>query len=279
MKKIKATYEQLEWLYAPREEYYDYDGIKRYLGLFFPFKREWETDERFPLVVFVPGAMWRRQELYNDVPKFTKLAERGVALATVMVRESEIAPFPAQMYDMHRAVTWLMENAERFHIDTNRIFLAGNSSGGHIALMTAFTKAHNLYWPEDAKPYEIKGVIGQSSSSDIGICLKDPWPSDWGKRPSASLLGVETDEEILSLEASVSCRTYVTEDVKLPPVLLFHHGNDPIVSADCSRTLSAKLEACGQSVEYYELDGADHCGNGMWSDEVLDITMQFIQSH
>lgn len=117
-----------------------------------------------------------------------------------MVRESEIAPFPAQMFDMHRAITWLMDNAEKFHIDTSRIFLAGNSSGGHIALMTAFTKAHNLYWPKDAKPYDIKGVIGQSASSDIGICLKDPWPADWGKRPSASLLGVEKDEEISALE-------------------------------------------------------------------------------
>ena len=104
MKKIKATYEQLEWLYAPREEYYDYDGNKRYLGLFFPFKREWETDERFPLVVFVPGAMWRRQELYNDVPKFTKLAESREPSVNLMSIPSDLLMIPFFPSGSRRAV-------------------------------------------------------------------------------------------------------------------------------------------------------------------------------
>lgn len=281
-KKIKVDYAKPEWLFAPYQEYYDYDGVKRSLTLLFPFNRKWlegKPDEKYPLIVYVPGAAWHRQEMYNDTPKFAKVAERGAVFAAVQVRESDIATFPAQIYDIHHAVSYLIDIAEQFHIDTNRIYLAGNSSGGHLALITAFTKAQGLHIPEDAKTYEIKGVIGISASSEIDVCLRDPLPLFFEKRPTACLLGVETEEECFAVASKASCTTYVSSDVKLPPVLLFHHDGDPIVNVECSRVLSEKLEACGQSVDYYELEGIGHCDNGMWEKDVIDITMKFIEEH
>ena len=54
-------------------------------------------------------------------------------------------PFPAQAEDVCNALEFIPSIAENFHIDTDKIFIMGNSSGGHIAMMSALFNAHKLY--------------------------------------------------------------------------------------------------------------------------------------
>ncbi len=276
---MQLQYDTTEWLYAPGITYHQYDDVSRELSLIFPYRAEWETDERFPLVVYIPGAAWHRQELYNDVPKYIRLAQEGNVFAIVQVRESDIAPFPAQLEDIHRAVAWLVEHAEQFHIHTHQIFLAGNSSGGHLALLAAFTKAHGKYISNDLSDYQIAGIIGQAASSDIKLCLNHAWPAEWGKRPTTCLMGAETDVECLEKADVAVCKNYVTSDVTLPPVLLFHFTGDPVVDSQMSHDLYEALNQTGHSAIYYELAGNAHGGNGMWANELVQIMAHFISQH
>lgn len=273
---LQFQYDATEWLYAPHIVYHQYGDLSRELGLILPYRAEWTSDERFPLVVYIPGAAWHRQELYNDVPKYTRLAERGCVFAIVQVRESDIAPFPAQVEDIHRAVAWLIAHAEQFHIHTDQIFLAGNSSGGHLALVTAFAKAHGKYRTEELPDYHVAGVIGQAAASDIRLCQNEPWPAERGKRPTTCLMGADTDEECLAKADVAVCKYYVTSDVPLPPVLLFHSADDPIVSSQMSRDLYESLTQAGHRATYYELAGNAHGGNTMWADEIVGIMEHFI---
>jgi acetyl esterase/lipase len=132
--KIKINCDDIEWLYAPDEEYFTYDDYKRHLQMIIPYRRIWENDEKYPLLLFIPGSAWKKQEMYNNIPQYEHLAEKGIVFAALQYRESDIAVFPAQIYDVHHAINYLVENSQRLHIDTDRIFIAGNSSGGHIAL-------------------------------------------------------------------------------------------------------------------------------------------------
>lgn len=275
-KTLSPQISDLEWLYAPGFVYHQYEEISRELGLIFPFRREWNMEERFPLVVYLPGAAWHRQELYNDVPKLTRLAEQGNVVAIVQVRESDLAPFPAQIEDIHRAAGWLTEHAEQFHIDTTRIFFAGHSSGGHLALISAFTKACNNFIPKDTPSYRIAGVIGLAASSDIRMCHSDPWPAQWGKRPTTCLMGAETDKECLERADMATCHTYVSSQTPLPPVLLMHYSNDPIVNSRMSLELYERLVSTGHRADYYQLEGAEHGGNGFWTEEIIQVMENFI---
>ena len=130
---LKVKNQDLEWLYSPDWEYYDYGNCKRHLQMLLPFKREWKQDEKFPIILMIPGSAWHKQELYNDIPKFTKLAERGFAIAVLEYRESDISKFPAQIEDVSNALDFIATKAEQFRFDINRIFIMGNSSGGHVA--------------------------------------------------------------------------------------------------------------------------------------------------
>ncbi len=271
MLEVNCT--DLEWLYSPDWEYYDYGNCKRHLQMLLPFKCEWKQDEKFPIILMIPGSAWHKQELYNDIPKFTKLAERGFAIAVLEYRESDIAKFPAQIEDVSNALEFIDTKAEQFHFDMSRIFIMGNSSGGHVAMMSVLFNAHGLCKPLP----NIRGVISVSGSTDILICAKEPLPSWMKVRPSTVLLGVDQIEGNEEIAEKASCAIYITEDVnRLPPVLLFHSDNDSVVSVENSRLLYNKLNNTNHEVYYYELEGNDaHCGVTFFDSKILNIIQEF----
>lgn len=270
--KLEVKKQDLEWLYSPDWEYYDYGNCKRHLQMLLPFKREWKQDEKFPIILMIPGSAWHKQELYNDIPKFTKLAERGFAIAVLEYRESDISKFPAQVEDVSNALDFIATKAEQFHFDMNRIFLMGNSSGGHVAMMSVLYSAHGLC---KTLP-NIRGVISESGSTDIMTCAKEPLPPWMKVRPSTVLLGIDQIEGNEEIAEKASCAMYITENVKLPPVLIFHSENDPVVSVENSRLLYDKLSNTHHEVNYYELERNDsHGGNDFFDSKILDIIKEF----
>ena len=265
----------MQILYSPNIEYHDYGNCKRHLQMLFPYKNNLGKDDKFPLILFIPGSAWHKQEMYNDIPQYAKLAELGFVVAAMEYRESDISPFPAQVEDVCNALNFIPGVAETFHIDRNRIFLMGNSSGGHVVMMAALFSARGM----SEKLPRLSGIILESASTDLLICSKNPLPSWMQVRPSAVLLGVEQIEENEELARKASCDMYITEDIELPPVLLLHSEFDPVVSVENSRVLYEKLVANGHEAVYYEMEGLDaHGGAVFYSDEVLGIVKMFCEN-
>ena len=279
--KIELECDDLERLYIPDVVYAEYSECKRHLQLIIPNRYEGTKQEKYPLILFIPGSAWYRQEVYNSIPSYSKLAERGIVTAILQYRESKIAHFPAQLQDTKAAIRFLITRAEEFHIDVNRIYVAGNSSGGHIALLTALTNAHEEFdtelYPEIS--FEIKGVIAESAPTDIMKCVATPIPSWFPEdfRPSFDLLGVKEIEENNELAKAASCEKYITKETKIPPILLFHGTEDRIVSVEQSRSLFELLTNFDKEVEYFELIGWDHDGPIFWTKEIIDIIDRFIK--
>lgn len=275
---IKVESQGLEWLYVPDVVYGKYGDTERKLQLLVPYRQEWKEDERYPLVMFIPGSAWYRQEMYNSIPALSRLAERGIVIAAVQYRESTIARYPAQVEDVEHAAMFLMSKAEAFHIDTDRMFLAGNSSGGHIALMTALRSANGIRDVGEFHAGLIKGVIAESAPTDMFLCAAEPisdfMPKDF--RPSKDLLGVDAVTEDQKLAHEAGCRMYIDKNTSLPPILLFHGVDDSQVNVKQSRYLYDLLTGAGKEVSYYEIEGAGHGGAVFWSDTVLNIISEFI---
>lgn len=270
--KITTKSNELQWLYSQNWEYYDYGYCKRHLQIIFPYKLEMKEDEKYPLILFIPGSAWHKQEMYNDIPQYATLAKRGFVVVAMEYRESDIAAFPAQIEDVYNALNFIPSIADNFHIDTSKIFLMGNSSGGHIAMMSVLFNAHGLC---NALP-KISGVICESSSTDLLICAKEKLPSWMKIRPSAALLGVDTIEGHEELAEKASCSMYISENIELPPILLIHSEYDPIVSVENSRTLYETLVTSHHNVFYYELEENDaHGGATYYDSAILDIIQKF----
>lgn len=193
-----VSLDTLEYLYVPDVAYVTYGETQRKMQLIIPYRPHWPDGETVPLIVFLPGSAWYRQEMYNCIPALAKLAERGFAVASVQYRESKIAPFPAQVEDVHRAIHYIAEQlAKLFHIDMARTFLMGNSSGGHIALLTALRQAAGIVDVSELLNFPICGVIAESAPSDLFLCAKEGVPANMPATfcPTADLLGVSCLQE------------------------------------------------------------------------------------
>lgn len=274
--KIAAGADEVQWLYSQDWKYCDYGNCQRHLQIIFPHKNGMRKEEKYPLILFIPGSAWHKQEMYNDIPQYAALARRGYVVAAMEYRESDIAPFPAQIEDVCNALKFIPSIAEMFHMDTEHIFLMGNSSGGHIAMMTVLFAEHGLC----EKVTKISGVILESASTDILICAKAPLAPWMQVRPSAVLLGVDKIEGNEELARKASCGRYITKDIELPAVLLLHSELDPVVSVENSRVLYDNLVTAGHEADYYELEGNDaHGGAAFYDSEVLNIIQKFCEEH
>lgn len=277
-----VSLDTLEYLYVPDVPYATYGEIQRKMQLIIPYRPQWPDGETVPLIVFLPGSAWYRQEMYNGIPALAKLAERGFAVASVQYRESKIAPFPAQVEDTQRAIYHIAANlAKPFHIDMARTFLMGNSSGGHIALLTALRQAAGIADAPELPNFPIRGVIAESAPSDLFRCAQEGvsagMPATF--RPTADLLGVANPKEHPDKLAEASAQTYICPGRDIPPILLLHGDSDAQVSVAHSRTLYERLTQNGFAADYVELIGVNHGGAPFWTGDVLQIIADFVHKH
>jgi acetyl esterase/lipase len=271
LKTLNVEKKDLEWLYVPDVEYCEYENCKRYLQLIIPYKRNWLDNKKYPLVLFIPGSAWHRQEMYNDIPTFSELAKRGFAIAVVQYRESELAIFPAQVIDVKKAIHFIYSIAEQFHIDTENIFLSGNSSGGHIALLTGLTASYRELDSDEKNniPCKVNGIISYCAPTDMYISN--------GDGPIEDLLGTDDVTKVPSLSKSASCATYISSERNIPPVLMFHGIEDELVSIENGRNFFEKLKQFDKEVEYYEIENEGHCCPTFWGKDILDIVERFLK--
>lgn len=271
LKRLDVEKKEIEWLYVPDVQYCEYESCKRVLQLIIPYKRDWTENKKYPLILFIPGSAWHRQEMYNNIPARSELAKRGFVIAEVQFRESELCIFPAQVIDVKKAIRFIYSIAEQFHIDTDNIFIGGDSSGGHIALLTGLTAAYGELDSDTNNEIscEVNGIISFSAPTDMSLSN--------GDGPIEDLLGTDKVANVPDLAKSASCTTYLSKERIIPPILMFHGMQDDIVSIENSRNLFEKLKQIDKEVEYYELEKEGHGGPSYWGNDVLDIVEKFVK--
>lgn len=279
--RLKVDSNQLEWLYAPDFVYAEYGECKRHLQLIVPYQPVW-NGEKYPLIIYIPGSAWYKQEMYNKIPILGQLARRGYVIAELEYRESTIAPFPAQVEDVKAAIRFLKSIAGDFHMDAENILLFGDSSGAHIALMTVLMdlKEDSNVKIIDGDVRQIKGIIDFSGPVNLIKVRKESLKPDMqkeGRMPVDSLLGVDDILNVPELAEAASCDTYISRQASIPPILIVHGTKDEVVSLSQSILLFEKLIKEKKEVYFYQLEDAGHGGAMFWCDEVLDIVDKFTQ--
>lgn len=90
-----------------------------------------------PVLVFFHGGRWTDgdKSMYPFVGK--AFADRGYVTVIADYRKYPQVRFPAFVHDGARAVAWVHEHIHRFGGDPEQIFIAGHSSGAHIASLLA----------------------------------------------------------------------------------------------------------------------------------------------
>ena len=216
-----------------------------------------EAGRPVPVVVYVHGGGWQRGSRRDPPPLldadfYDQIAAQGFAVAAIDYRLSGEARFPAPLEDVRAAVDWVRDNATSHGLDAGRVFLWGDSAGGHLALLAAMTGA------------KVAGVVAWFPVTDLAGLPSDVAAAGGAPDPGpdsreARLLGAPASS-IPDLARQASPVTHA--NAAAPPILLMHGTVDDMVPAAQSIRLAEALGRAGAAVELELVPGATHFWKG-----------------
>ena len=86
-----------------------------------------------PVLVYLHGGAWLRGSRLDVAYPAPAVTGRGAALVVPDFDNVSVVPLPAMIEQCREAVDWTVRNAASFGGDPDRVYLAGHSSGAHLA--------------------------------------------------------------------------------------------------------------------------------------------------
>lgn len=205
-------------------------------------------------------------------------------------RLSGEAGHPAGIIDCKTALRYLKANAGKYHIDADHIAVAGDSSGGHYALMLALTEGNsefeNLTRGNPEQSVHVNCVVAWYPATDLAETMRTVQDGEYtGFGAEFAWNNIEryigkkiTDVKEEALVAASPVQ-YVTQD--MPPLLLQHGDADSICPIDQSKRLYRKaVEIAGEEkVRLDVLDGAEHGDGAFETSENMERVGTFLDEY
>lgn len=116
-----------------------------------------------PTLVFIHGGAWTRNSRLDASFPAPTLVGRGAVYAAPDFGSLKTLRLPDMIENCCRAVEWVVRNAARFGGDPARVYLAGHSSGAHLAACVLVTDWTKRGLPADA----LKGGFLMSGMYDL----------------------------------------------------------------------------------------------------------------
>ena len=178
------------------------------------------------------------------------------------------ATAPAAVTDVLHAAQWFHKNAGKYHVDTNRIVVTGDSAGGHLALMVAMTPRSARLGP----PAKVAAVVNFYGITDVADQLGGPHLQDY------AVTWVPEQSGRLELASRVSPMTYVRKG--LPPILTIHGDADQTVPYDHGVKLTKALRDAGGDAELVSVPQGEHGFPKAKEDEIYERDIwPFLKKH
>ncbi|MBA2115477.1 alpha/beta hydrolase [Bremerella alba] len=197
----------------------------------------------FPAILMIHGGAWAGGSRSHMTTHAIYLANHGYAVAAITYRFAPNHRFPAQLEDCQAALNWLVEHADEFQIDTERVGGWGYSAGGHLACLVGAIEAE-----KGPSAPQLKAVVAGGAPCDF---TNEPPRSE---RLKFFLGGSRADVPSTYKEASPL--SHVT--AKCPPIFFFHGTNDSVVPIRNAEVMYDKLSTLGIPTTFYKSQGRGH---------------------
>ena len=185
-----------------------------------------------PVLVYLHGGGFRSGRKNREArPLLYRLASQGWVCVSANYRLAPAARFPEHLVDVKKAIAWARDHGHEYGADTALVFVAGSSSGGHLASLTGLTPSDPSFQPgferADTSVAAVISLYGFYGPIDTNA-----------SRPSTPF-------------------AYVRPDA--PPFFVAHGDHDTFVPVESARRFQATLrQVSSQPVVYAELPGAQH---------------------
>ena len=232
-----------------------------------------ESGMRYPLLIWICGGAFKVMDKDVWWPQWMEFARKGVIVASIEYRTSNEAVYPAALIDVKSAIRYFKENAEKYAVDADNIFIAGESAGATLAALTGVTGKTDCGMEDSDNGNEVRGVIDFYGVVDMAFGgITDN--SNLTAGAEEQFIGVEGNRSELIREASAV--NYISKHS--PPFLIFHGTEDHMVSIKQSDMLYEKLCEAGVRADYYVLEQEGHGADAFYQQGIMDIIYDFVQS-
>ena len=221
-----------------------------------------ESKEPSPAIISVHGGRWvGGHKKDTSTIKVEQWAGFGFFAMSIDYRLKGATPAPACYQDFQCAIRYVHAHAKEFNIDTSRIFLMGQSAGGHMVSLAA-TLGDGPYprtggWDKESNDF--RAAISVAAPYDL-VAL------DWGAYWTPP--GVPVEEA----RALASPTKHVTKTSK--PLLILHSDNDKSVPVANALTMIEVLEKAGARHRFQHYPDLGHM---QITDEVIQQSLAFIK--
>lgn len=218
--------------------------------LYLPEK--FEDGRKYPGVLIIHGGGWTggKRDAAREINIGTTLASHGYVCLSIDYQlhdpTSDKLCWPQNLHDCKTAVRWMRANAQRLHLDTERIGVIGGSAGGHLASMVGVTQTRDRLDP--AGPHAEQSCAVQCVVDLYGPADLENWKDIVALRKSR--------REAPELYRAFSVLTYLDKDD--PPFLILHGTADKTVEVAQSESLAAALKRHGIEHQLEIVEGAPH---------------------
>ncbi len=223
---------------------------------------EIEENRVRPLVIICPGGGYHMVSEREADPVAYQFLAKGVA-ACVLRYTVAPARFPTALMQLAEAVALVRGNAASWHVDPDRIVVAGFSAGGHLACSLG------MFWNQrflaermdrEAGAYRPNAMLLAYPVITSGIHAH--------KGSFEQLLGGRDDSllELLSLEKQVTADT--------PPAFIWHTYTDDTVPVENSLLLAAALREKQIPLELHIYPTGGH-GLSLANEETASVPNQY----
>ena len=218
-----------------------------------------------PAIVYVHGGRWTSGERVGRMQLYVEeWAKAGFFAMTISYRLAGSSPAPAGYQDLLCAIRWLHTHAAKYHVDPDRIYLVGNSSGGHVVSLAA-TIGDGPYpraggWKEARG--DVRAVISIAAPYELNTLS---WGNLWTPLNASSPVEVQQARRTASPLHQITSRTR--------PMLIIHSDDDqsvPVQQAVDMVAALAKADVPHKFVRYKDR------GHMRLTDEVLKEMLTFI---
>ncbi|MEO6034406.1 MAG: alpha/beta hydrolase [Verrucomicrobiota bacterium] len=201
-----------------------------------------------PVLFFIHGGAWKTGDRSQYPPFGNRFAREGFVVVIPSYRLAPRHPHPAQIEDAAAAFAWTAQHVAEFGGDTNRIFVAGHSAGGHLAALLSLDEHHLALY--QLSPKNIRGVLALSGVYDLteGESFDSAFGQDAASRKNASPL------------------SHVSKQA--PPFLVTYCQWDYFSLPAQAKDFSAALRKAGTPVELVFIPAQSHIS------EMLNITKE-----